>query len=181
VAPALPCCRFIIRLPADAKLFVDDVASPQQDRRVRTFDTRGLTAGKTYQHTLRAETVRDGETIVRTAQVSFRGGQTAVVDFGTLADEAVVKLDRPAHVTVKLPEDARLYVGGVLSPLPQGEVRSFATPVLKPERRYSYTIKAEVVRDGRPVVVSREVAIEAGQAVTVDLTDMTAVSTSAAR
>ena len=61
-----------------------------------------------------------------------------------------LKVEEPAvsvaRLTVKVPEDARLYVDGVRCPLTT-DTRTFDTPELEAGRKYSYTLKAEVVRD----------------------------------
>jgi len=45
----------------------------------------------------------------------------------------------------------------------------FVSPSLDPGRDYHYTLKAEVVRNGRPVVISKDVAVKAGKETLVDL------------
>jgi uncharacterized protein (TIGR03000 family) len=75
-----------------------------------------------------------------------------------------------------LPEDAKLYVDDVVCPLKSG-TRSFETPKLEPGRRYYYTIKAEMVRDGQTRTENRQVIVEAGKESVVDFRDLPAVST----
>jgi uncharacterized protein (TIGR03000 family) len=86
--------------------------------------------------------------------------------------------DRPiaetasAHLTVKLPERARLYVDGVAAPLTASATRTFDTPQLQPGKDYSYTLKAELVRDGQTLTASKRVVFRTGESVTVDLNDL---------
>jgi uncharacterized protein (TIGR03000 family) len=47
--------------------------------------------------------------------------------------------------------------------------RVFVSPSLNPGREYHYTLKAEWVRDGKPVVVSKEIAVRAGQETRVQI------------
>ena len=49
-------------------------------------------------------------------------------------------------------------------------VRAFASPALQPDKEYYYTLKAEIVRDGRPVTDTKRVRVRAGEqtAVTFD-------------
>ena len=76
-----------------------------------------------------------------------------------------------ARVTVKLPEDAKLYVDGIPCPL-KSSPRTFQTPKLEPGRTYAYTLKAEVTRDGRTLSESRQVTLRAGKPVTVEFGEM---------
>jgi uncharacterized protein (TIGR03000 family) len=77
----------------------------------------------------------------------------------------------PATVVVHLPADAKLYVDNVACPLTSA-TRSFNTPGLEPGRKYFYTLKAEVVRDGKPAAESRRVLLSAGKRVDVDFGDL---------
>jgi uncharacterized protein (TIGR03000 family) len=82
----------------------------------------------------------------------------------------------PAHVVVKLPESARLFVDDQPCPLTSA-TRSFDTPALEPGRMYYYTLRAEVTRDGRPVTDSKRVTLRAGEESVVEFGDMGAVLT----
>lgn len=81
-----------------------------------------------------------------------------------------VKVDR-ARVIVRLPSDARLTVDGVDCPLASGN-RTFDTPALEPGKKYVYTMKAEVVRDGQTYAETRRVIVEAGKRVKVDFSEL---------
>jgi uncharacterized protein (TIGR03000 family) len=80
-------------------------------------------------------------------------------------------------VVVKLPADARLYAEG--RPLPQtsGE-RTFVTPPLPGGRDYTYSFRAEYVRDGETISQSKRVAVRPGQSATVEFADLTLAKTS---
>ena len=67
----------------------------------------------------------------------------------------------PAHVVVKLPAEARLFVDETPCPLTSA-TRSFDTPILDPGQEYFYTLTAEVMRDGRTVTATRKVTVRAG-------------------
>ena len=61
----------------------------------------------------------------------------------------------------------------LLHAMPQtSAVRSFQTPKLEPGRSYFYTLKADVVRDGRTVSASKRVTVEAGKEATVEFSDL---------
>ena len=91
-------------------------------------------------------------------------------------DEAAALPDDKARVVVSLPADARLWVDNVECPLP-GAVRSFDTPNLDPQQRYTYTLRMIVERDGRMVQDSRQVALTPGQQIEVDFSSVGAVRT----
>lgn len=76
-----------------------------------------------------------------------------------------------AHINVRLPADGRLLVDDVLCPRP-GPGVSFDTPALEPGRTYQYSVKAEVVRDGRTYTKSRRVTFGAGRTVSLDFSDL---------
>src|SRR5262249_51796467 len=67
----------------------------------------------------------------------------------------------PAHVTVVLPQPARLWVNGVR--VHAVGRQTFETPPLERDRRYAYTMKVEVLRDGRTETDTRRVVLAAGK------------------
>jgi uncharacterized protein (TIGR03000 family) len=81
----------------------------------------------------------------------------------------------PAHVTIRLPADARLWVDGADCPL-TSDTRSFDTPGLQPGKRYVYNIRAAVVRDGRTVEQTQRVVIAAGRQIDVTFGELNATS-----
>jgi uncharacterized protein (TIGR03000 family) len=74
----------------------------------------------------------------------------------------------PATITVTLPADAVLTVENEPTRL-RGSRRVFETPAVGPGTDYSYTLRAEVIREGQPVRVSKTIFFRAGSSVTVDL------------
>lgn len=72
-----------------------------------------------------------------------------------------------ARITVRLPADAKLSVDGVECPL-ASDTRAFETPRLQPGQKFYYTVKAEVVRDGKPVSETKRVIFEAGRQIDVE-------------
>jgi len=80
-----------------------------------------------------------------------------------------------ARVSVRLPADARLFVDGVPCPL-KSSTREFDTPKLEPGRRYSYTLKAELVRDGQTLTEEKQVILQAGRKVNVNFDRLNAES-----
>ena len=67
-----------------------------------------------------------------------------------------------------LPADAKLTIDGDAT-TSTSAVRTFETPELVEGKTYAYTLEATFQQNGKPVVVSKKVKIEAGKTVTVDL------------
>jgi uncharacterized protein (TIGR03000 family) len=76
-----------------------------------------------------------------------------------------------AKVIVQLPAGARLYVDDQAIKT-TSDNQTFSTPRLERGLTYFYEVRAEVVRDGKPVVESRRVLIKAGQEVTVSFPNL---------
>jgi uncharacterized protein (TIGR03000 family) len=70
--------KVTVRLPADAKLYIDGQLCPLTSD-VRTFNTPKLTAGKNYSYTL--EVVRDGGKKSDSRKVKIEAGKSVEVDF----------------------------------------------------------------------------------------------------
>jgi uncharacterized protein (TIGR03000 family) len=74
-------------------------------------------------------------------------------------------------VVVKLPADARLYADG--RPLNQTAAeRTFVTPPLPVGQDYTYTFRAEYVRDGETISQTRRATVRPGHSATVEFTDL---------
>jgi uncharacterized protein (TIGR03000 family) len=68
----------------------------------------------------------------------------------------------PAIIVVSLPAQAKLTIDD-LATKSTSAVRAFASPALTPGKQYYYTLKAEIVRDGRPVIDTQRVQVRAGE------------------
>jgi uncharacterized protein (TIGR03000 family) len=75
--------RVTVKLPADARLYVDGVRCPLTSA-TRSFDTPELDAGRSYYYTLKAEVDRDGATRTDTQRVLVEAGKQVTVEFKTL-------------------------------------------------------------------------------------------------
>jgi uncharacterized protein (TIGR03000 family) len=81
-------------------------------------------------------------------------------------DEQVSAPNR-ARLIVDLPAGAKLYVDD--APINNaGPRKSFRTPALQKGEDYFYEIRAEVMRDGKPVSETRRVVVTAGKVVRTD-------------
>jgi uncharacterized protein (TIGR03000 family) len=75
--------QFTVRLPADARLTIDDVVCPLTSD-VRAFATPSLVPGREYSYRFKAEVVRDGRTVAQERRVTFRPGERVTVSFENL-------------------------------------------------------------------------------------------------
>jgi uncharacterized protein (TIGR03000 family) len=158
----------VVKVPTGASLTVNGKEVTIKGTE-QTFTTPALDPGQTYMYEFKAEAKGDGKAFTRSQRILIRSGQDVVVDLNeTPADVG--------RVTVKLPADARLFVDGVSYPSTSA-TRSFETPRIEPGRRYSYELRAEVVRDGRTLSESRRVVVEAGKEVNVEFKDLPVVET----
>ncbi len=74
----------------------------------------------------------------------------------------------PATIIVTLAADAKLSIDDAAT-TSTASPRVFTSPVLPVGHDYHYTLKAEMVRNGKPVVISREVTVRAGEESRVNL------------
>jgi uncharacterized protein (TIGR03000 family) len=79
-AAAAEVAKVTVRLPAEAKLYVDDVACPLVSS-VRTFETPKLEPGRQYYYTIRAEVQREGRTETESRRVVVEAGKLTTVEF----------------------------------------------------------------------------------------------------
>jgi uncharacterized protein (TIGR03000 family) len=77
-------------------------------------------------------------------------------------------ISAPATIIVSLPASATLTIDGAATVATEA-TRVFTSPALPAGREFHYTLKAQIVRDGKPVVVSKEVTVRAGQTTRANL------------
>jgi uncharacterized protein (TIGR03000 family) len=82
--------RVTVRLPAEARLWVDGVSCPLTSD-TRTFVTPRLQPGQQYAYSMRAEMVRDGQSVTQTQRVLVSAGRQVDVNFGTLTATSVTQ------------------------------------------------------------------------------------------
>jgi uncharacterized protein (TIGR03000 family) len=160
----------VIKAPTDVRVLVDGQETARNAAE-ETFTTPALQPGRVYQYVFKAEAVRDGKTVALTRRVEVQAGRQSEVDFRDLIPSGAAEV---AKVLVQVPEDAKLYVDGVPCPL-DSATRTFETPKIEPGRKYYYTVKAEVVRNGEKLSESRRVFVEAGRQTTVDFRNLAPV------
>jgi len=84
-------------------------------------------------------------------------------------DEGAAQGAAPATIVVTLPADAKLMIDDSPTTSTSGR-RVFVSPALTPGRTFHYTLKAEVVRAGKPVRTEKRVEVSAGKETEVSLT-----------
>lgn len=67
-----------------------------------------------------------------------------------------------AKVRVEMPEDARLYVDGMLMKT-TAAVRLFQTPALEPNQTYYYELKAELIRNNQSFTEVQRITVRSGE------------------
>lgn len=78
-------------------------------------------------------------------------------------------LGNAAEVIVKAPANVQLSVEDRALPR-TGNEQAFRTPDLTPGYVYTYTFKAQSVRDGQPVSYTKQIRVHAGESLTADFT-----------
>jgi uncharacterized protein (TIGR03000 family) len=72
--------RITVKLPADARLWVDQVECPLTSAE-RAFNTPALQPGQSYFYTLKVQVQRNGTPVTDSQRVVMRAGQHVTVDF----------------------------------------------------------------------------------------------------
>jgi uncharacterized protein (TIGR03000 family) len=162
---------FVVTLPENARLVADGTVIPGIGP-VRVFVTPPLDPAREYFYELAIEVDRGGKVLRDQQTVKFQAGKTANVSFAepkaeTPAPPPANAMPKTARIRVRMPDGATLFVEGQPWAVPV-----IQTPPLDPSQTHYYQLRAEVVRNGRLTVVTREVAFRAGQEVIVDLTSV---------
>ncbi len=89
-----------------------------------------------------------------------------ILPFMTVKD---IPLDNKAHIWLRVPESAEIWVNGVKTKQ-TGESRYFFSPPLTPGKKYSYQIRLRWLRNGKPVEETQRILIQAGLTIRRDFT-----------
>jgi uncharacterized protein (TIGR03000 family) len=81
----------------------------------------------------------------------------------------------PATIIVSLPADAKLSIDDAAT-ISTSAVRVFTSPELPIGQDFHYNLKAEYVRDGKPVVLSKDVTVRAGEQTRVNMEETAGVA-----
>jgi uncharacterized protein (TIGR03000 family) len=166
-----------IQVAEGSKLTIDGKAIAMTSA-TQTFVTPQLDPSRVYFYEMKASAKKDGKELSANKKVAVRAGEKVTVDLRDLKPwKAPAPEKDQASLSVKLPADAKLYVDGVLCPLESAE-RIFETPPLEKGKQFTYTLKAEVVREGKTTSETKLVPIEAGQQVSVEFGNLTVATAS---
>ncbi|HZV08088.1 MAG TPA: TIGR03000 domain-containing protein [Gemmataceae bacterium] len=77
--------------------------------------------------------------------------------------------DNKAHIWLRVPENAEVWVDGVKTKQ-SGETRYYFSPPLAPGKKYAYQMKVRWVQDGKPVEDTQRFIVQAGDTIRRDFT-----------
>jgi uncharacterized protein (TIGR03000 family) len=77
--------------------------------------------------------------------------------------------DNKAHIWLKVPENAEVWVNGVKT-RQTGETRYFFSPPLEPGKKYSYQMRVLWKKDGKPVEETQRLLVQAGATIRREIT-----------
>lgn len=186
--PAVRSAVLNVRVPVEAKIFVNgrQTTSTGNERR---FVSNGLKPGFGYTYELRAEMDRDGRTVTETKEIKLQAGQSANVNFSFSNEEGspekVAKESLRTSVTLHVPADAKVFLGGNESKS-TGPVREFSTTKLANGQSWdNYTIRVELDRNGQKLSKVETLSLKAGEArdvsIDFDASQVAAVDSNSAR
>ena len=146
-----------VAVPEEAKVFVNGqpTKTPGAQRR---YVSPGLARGFSYTYEVRAEVLRDGQTVSETKRVHLRAGQTA-----DLAFQFPVEATVETVLTLHLPENATVTLDGRATKA-TGPVRKFATTKLDRGQQWAgYQVAISVQHDGRTLTRNENVTLVGGE------------------
>jgi uncharacterized protein (TIGR03000 family) len=95
-----------------------------------------------------------------------------VPPFLTARDIALPKRNAPdpdnkAHIWLRVPADAEVWVGDVKTKQ-SGDSRYFFSPPLTPGKKYAYEMRIRWMKDGKPVEEKQRILVQAGETIRRD-------------
>ena len=148
-----------LRLPKDASVFVNGRLTSTPGS-FRSYVSRNLKPGKTYNYEVRAEVEREGKKLTRTKVVQLVAGNNKTFNMSFDGDQAPI-----TSVTLFVPENAKVSLGGVETDA-KGAMRYFSTTKLaNGEAWEDYRVLVSVEVDGKTVQRERVINVNAGDSV----------------
>ena len=77
------------------------------------------------------------------------------------------RADNKAHIWLRVPESAEIWVNGVKTKQ-TGEARYFFSPPLAPGKKYNYQMRVRWMKDGKPVEETQNILVQAGATIRRD-------------
>ncbi len=150
-----------LRLPAETVVYVNGKRT-RTSGDFRSYVSRNLVDGKRYNYEIRAELEQNGQMVARTKVVELTAGLEKTLDIDFDTDDPLI-----TSVTLLVPEDARVKLGGVDTGA-RGSMRYFSTESLKSGEKWGdYTVTVSVVRGGEEVTRTKTVDVEAGDSLSL--------------
>ena len=148
-----------LRLPKDASVFVNGRLTSTPGS-FRSYVSRNLKPGKTYNYEVRAEVEREGKKLSRTKVIQLVAGNNKTFNMSFDGDQAPI-----TSVTLFVPENAKVSLGGVETDA-KGAMRYFSTTKLaNGEAWEDYRVLVSVEVDGKTVQRERVINVNAGDSV----------------
>jgi uncharacterized protein (TIGR03000 family) len=172
-----------VSVPAEAKILVNG-RETKATGTLRRYVSRGLQPGYNYTYEIKAELVREGQTLTETKNITVGAGETADVNFAfePAGQDPVARAPVKTTLILRVPADAKVFLAG-RETSSTGEVREFATTKLAEGAAWAqYPVRVEVQVDGRTVTHEETVSLAAGESreVTIDLGSTQLASTETA-
>jgi uncharacterized protein (TIGR03000 family) len=146
-----------VNVPEEAKIFVNGQATTSTGS-TRQYVSRDLQNGLTYAYEVRAEIVRDGQTLEQTKTIDLRAGATSSLAFDFDGAQPV-----ETSLTVRVPAEAKVFLAGNATTA-SGETRVFKTTGLSNGKGWNnYTVRVEMERDGKLVTEEKVINLAAGE------------------
>ncbi len=79
------------------------------------------------------------------------------------------RADNKAHIWIRVPENAEIWVNGVKTKQ-SGESRYFFSPPLAAGKKYNYQMRVRWTKDGKPVEETQDLLVQAGATIRRDFT-----------
>jgi uncharacterized protein (TIGR03000 family) len=91
-----------------------------------------------------------------------QGGTPATTTTPATGGKTTMVTPAPATIVVNLPADAKLLIDDVAT-TSTSATRVFSSPALERGKEYTYTLKAEVNKDGKTMTATKTVTVRAGE------------------
>jgi uncharacterized protein (TIGR03000 family) len=152
-----------VHVPAEARVFVNGLPTTSTGA-VRRYVSNGLRAGYNYTYNIRAEVIRNGQTVTETQTVKLQAGDAPDIEFALNGSNSDSIANQPVRtsLTLHVPADAKVFLSGNETH-GEGEIRTFSTTKLAPGQAWgNYVVRAEVERNGRTLVKEESVNLSGG-------------------
>ena len=163
-APSNNSALLWVKVPVDAKVFINDrpTTNTGTDRR---YISGEMQSGGQYRYIVRAEFVRNGQTVSENKTIQLTAGQTANLDFtqGESRVQTAGSAEPRTTLIVRVPAEAKLFLAGQ-EVKTTGPVRKFSTTELPAASQWAnYAIRAVIEKDGQQQVREQTVSLKGGE------------------